>query len=313
MLNNRKVYLYMVHQANRPLSQGKIQLLMCMCMRQSHTKHYQFIPTEEGPLSLVLESDTLAMLKRKLLAQDDSSEQLLSINADQYEMKMMPKDEDKHLVDATLGEYLEKSEQDLIAIATTMNPFYAIYLPKEKLDMLNSKSRSEIAKIRETIRNSRRALYTIGYEKISLDEFIQILLLHDIQSVIDVRETTISRRREFSKKPLEEGLNRAKIGYLSIPEVGIPSVVRNEILKDGIHQDLLIWYKENVLPKSKEYTKLANSFLQKGNTALMCYEKDPKECHRSLFAQSCKEHHPEIPEIIHLRDSDEPSLITLFY
>lgn len=314
MLNNRKVYLYMIRQAKTPLPPSKAQLLMFLCMQKSPTKHYQFIPTEEGPVSLVLEGDTIAMLKKALLVengQKGSSGQILKINAEHYAEKMMPKDEDKQLLEATLEEYQEKSELTLLKIAITMKPFFGIHLCDEKATMLDNQTRSEIVAIQTTIKDSTRALYTIGYEKISLDACIQALLINGIQTVIDVRETTVSRRREFSKKALTEALGKARIAYISIPEIGIPSEVRKKLLEQGDHQDLLLWYRKNVLPKSGAYAKRVNDILKQGNTALLCYEKDPKECHRSVFAQFCRENYPEIPAIIPLRDTEE-SLLEAF-
>ncbi len=308
MLNNRKVYLYMIRQAKTPLAPSKAQLLMFLCMEKSLTKHYQFIPTEEGPHSLVLDDDTIAMQKKGLLVEntrEDPSALTLSVNAVIYEEKMQPKEEDKHVVNATLEEYQATSELELFKITIAMKPFYGILLSKEKVSMLDNQTRSEVATIQETIISTPHALFTIGYEKISLDTFIQTLLLNGIQTLIDVRETTVSRRREFSKKSLAEALCKARIAYISIPEVGIPSEVRNELLKQGDHQDLLVWYRNNVLPNSGAYANRVNDILKQGNTALMCYEKDPKECHRSVFSQFCLENYPEIPAIVHLRNTEE--------
>ncbi|HHT81373.1 MAG TPA: DUF488 domain-containing protein [Spirochaetales bacterium] len=313
MLHNRKVYLYMVRQARTQISLGKAQLLMFLAMQKSTTKHYHFIPTEEGPFSLVLEDDTIAMLKKGLLTKENQkgpSEQALTIKAGLYEEKMMPKDEDKQLMDSILDAYQAKNEKELLKTAIAMKPFYGTHFKETTISKQDNQTQSKIIEIQKTIKDAKRALYTIGYEKISLDEFMLLLLLHGIQTVIDVRETTTSRRREFSKHPLEQAFNKVGLDYISMPEVGIPSEIRNKILKDGDHQDLLVWYSKHVPQKSGEYAKQVATAVKAGNTALMCYEKDPKECHRTPFAQFCKETHPEITNIIHLRDFDEPYLDT---
>lgn len=311
MLNNRKAYLHMIRQAETPLSRSKAQLLMFLAMHESNTGHYQFIPTEGGPLSLVLEDDTIAMLKKGLVVETrtaDPSKQLLRVSADAYEEAMLPKDEERQLLDRVLGTYQAKEEEELLRLSITRKPFYGIRLPQEKILLLDKRTQSEIAAMQQTLKESERALYTIGYEKISLDEFILRLLLQGVKTVIDVRETTTSRRREFSKNPLQQALKTARIEYISMPEVGIPSEIRTKILAKGDHQDLLVWYREHVMHTSTSYAEEVATLVSRENTALMCYERDPKECHRSLFAQACKERHPEIPTIIHLRDGDEPPL-----
>jgi len=304
MLTNRKVLLSMIQQTESPISLIKIQLLMFLTMQKSPTKHYWFIPTEKGPFSLVLEDDAIAMDKKGLLILEYPA-QTIRINIGQYTEKMMPQDEDRHLLNTILEEYQTKDDQELLKIAITMNPFYGIHLPSDKLSLLDSHTQSEVGTIQESIKDAPRALYTIGYEKITLDEFILFLLAQGIQTVIDVRETTTSRRREFSKAPLERALTKVTIGYISIPELGIPTEIRNKILKTGNHQDLLRWYRTNEEHKNRKYTSEVANLVSKGNTALMCYEKDHNECHRSIFAQLCKERNPEIPAIVHLRDDEK--------
>ncbi len=311
MLHRRKALLYLLQQAPSPITRSKAQLLMFLAMHESITGDYQFIPTEGGPLSLVLEDDTIAMLKKGLVAEThtaDQSIQLLRVNTDQYDEAMLPKDEERQLLDTVLGKYQANEEEELLKLSITSKPFYGIRLPNEKILLLDKKTQSEIATIQKTLKESERALYTIGYEKISLDEFILHLLLQGIQTVIDVRETTTSRRREFSRNPPQLALKTARIEYISMPEVGIPSEIRNKILAKGDHHDLLVWYREHVMHASTSYAEEVATLVSRENTALMCYEKDPKECHRSLFAQACIESHPEIPTIIHLRDGDEPPL-----
>ncbi|MBI9095932.1 MAG: DUF488 family protein [Sphaerochaeta sp.] len=80
---------------------------------------------------------------------------------------------------------------------------------------------------------------------------------------------------------------------------------------EGDHQDPLDWYRKNVLLKSLEYAKRVNDIFRQSNTALMCYEKNSKECHRSMFAQFCRENYPENPAITHLRDDEGPLLEAL--
>lgn len=49
-------------------------------------------------------------------------------------------------------------------------------------------------------------LHTIGYEGLTIGEFLDILSIHNIDLVVDVRELPLSRKRGFSKKVLAHKL-----------------------------------------------------------------------------------------------------------
>jgi len=110
-------------------------------------------------------------------------------------------------------------------------------------------------------------------------------------------------RPEFRKKNLEMALSEAGIQYYLMPEVGIPSSNRKEFLPSGKRCDLFMWYVENTLPLCEEYASVVAELVSRENVALMCYEKDPKDCHRSLFAEYCQRVQPSIPGIKHIGEA----------
>lgn len=299
MVHRRNYLLYLLEKTHKPISNIKIQLLIFFCMQDNPTNHYQYIPSESGPLSLVLEDDLIALTKKGLLQVDEDS--ILHLSPECKEAAAAVAEEDKAIIDEVLAHFDSLTEDDLLIRSVALKPFYGIHLPEDTLVLLKDETQSQISAIQKDISKAERSLYTIGYEKISLDQFIQDLLLVGVKNVVDVRETTTSRRREFSKNPLELACSKARITYISMPEVGIPSHVRNEILKEGTHQDLLVWYKEHVRSQISEYATEIAHLVSKENTALMCYEHDPLQCHRSLFAQFCLEEQPGIPSLTHLR------------
>jgi len=66
-------------------------------------------------------------------------------------------------------------------------------------------------------------LYTIGYEKRTIGEYIEILVTNDVALVIDVRKNPLSRKKGFSKKALASALSEVGIAYRHLPELGIAS------------------------------------------------------------------------------------------
>jgi len=136
-------------------------------------------------------------------------------------------------------------------------------------------------------------LYTIGYEGRALDELIAILASHRIARVIDVRDLPLSRRRGFSKTPLGNALRAAGIEYLHMREAGNPY----RRFKDDIPRPkLLAKYRAHIERARDAVTNVANAARGR-RVALLCYEADPTECHRSLLA-------PRVAKKLRLRVRD---------
>ena len=126
----------------------------------------------------------------------------------------------------------------------------------------------------------RKPLFTIGYEGRALDELIAILAANKIDRVIDIRELPLSRRRGFSKTPLGTALGGAGIEYMHMREAGNPY----RKLKDAIPRDeLLAKYKTHIAGARDTVAHVAEQ-ARGHRVALLCYEAEPAECHRSLLA-----------------------------
>jgi uncharacterized protein (DUF488 family) len=129
-------------------------------------------------------------------------------------------------------------------------------------------------------RKETAALYTIGYEGRALDEFIAMLCAEKIERVVDIRELPLSRRRGFSKTPLGEALRAAGIDYVHMKSAGNP--YRKE--KDSIPRDKLLAKYEKHIAKADDVVDEVTEAIRGKRAALLCYEHDPAECHRSLLA-----------------------------
>ena len=125
------------------------------------------------------------------------------------------------------------------------------------------------------------ALFTIGYEGRALDELIAELCAHRIERVIDVRQLPLSRRRGFSKTPLGAALAAYDIEYVHLRQAGNP--YRAE--KDSIPRDqLLAKYKVHLAGARQVVTDVAEAARGR-RVSLLCYERHPAECHRSLLSK----------------------------
>lgn len=132
-------------------------------------------------------------------------------------------------------------------------------------------------------------IYTIGYEGIDIEQFFTLLRVHDIETVVDVRELPLSRKPGFSKKVLATALNLSGLEYTHLADLGCPKPIRDRYRSDSNWRR----YKEGFLKYLKtqgdaieELAMLAAS----SNCALLCFEADFNFCHRSMVADAVKQH-----------------------
>jgi uncharacterized protein (DUF488 family) len=73
------------------------------------------------------------------------------------------------------------------------------------------------------------AIYTAGYERLSVDAFLDRLIQNGIQRIIDVRNNPVARRYGFHKSTVTRLGNRVGIQYVHVPELGIQSALRQNL------------------------------------------------------------------------------------
>ena len=131
-------------------------------------------------------------------------------------------------------------------------------------------------------------IYTIGYEGLDQRQFIAHLSHHGINVVADVRKVPISHKKGFSKTSLKELLNNSGIDYLNFRELGTPKEIREELSKTGNYKRFVKEYQKSLSGK-KELLDAIHQFLDLGKkVALLCFERNPQECHRSILAEEIK-------------------------
>lgn len=130
------------------------------------------------------------------------------------------------------------------------------------------------------MRNSLRA-YSLGYEGISLDRYVEVLRENGISVVVDVRETPWSYKPGFSKKPLTERLQAEGILYLHIKSAGNPS--RNR--KMGLPQhDVIELYRKHLDADPSCLDQIYELIVTaRGAVCLLCFEQEPCDCHRKVI------------------------------
>lgn len=126
-------------------------------------------------------------------------------------------------------------------------------------------------------------IFTIGYEATTMAEFLAALKQAGVERVIDVRAVPNSRRPGFSKTPLGNALGEVGIEYVHLKSLGTPSEGRSAA-RAGRQDDLeRIYAGQLELPEAIVQAEQMRELAGEKPSALLCYERDPATCHRSLL------------------------------
>ena len=126
-------------------------------------------------------------------------------------------------------------------------------------------------------------IFTIGYENATVGDFIAALEQAGVKRVIDIRAVPNSRRPGFSKTPLRNALAEAEIDYVHLRALGTPADGR-AAARAGRHEELeRIYAGQLELPEAIGQGAQMLDLAQEEPSALLCYERDPAGCHRTLL------------------------------
>lgn len=130
-------------------------------------------------------------------------------------------------------------------------------------------------------------LYTIGHSNRSMGEFIQALQAVPINTIVDVRAHPQSQRYpHFSQHALRQSLERAGIVYhWAGKQLGGRRRTQGESKHIAITEENFRAYADYMESDvfQKSVVQLIN-LAASGKTAILCAEKQPEHCHRSLIS-----------------------------
>ncbi len=135
-------------------------------------------------------------------------------------------------------------------------------------------------------------IVSIGYEGRTLDEFVDVLRGHRVEVLIDVRLTPISRKKGFSKSALSAALEVAGIEYRHEPALGNPKDNRDPFRRGlASARERYAGHLSNGANTTYEATVDAARW---SRVALLCFERDHSQCHRSCITERAQAEHPAL-------------------
>ena len=148
-------------------------------------------------------------------------------------------------------------------------------------------------------------LFTIGYEACTVADVTDALVAAAVGLLIDVRAVPQSRKPGFSKRQLAAGLDARGIGYVHLQALGTPKPGRDAV-RAG-HPEIMARIYAAHMEGDRPQAELAEARALAGGrrACLLCFERDPAHCHRTLVAEMIAAASGQ--RIVHLHPAPPPT------
>lgn len=280
MFYRRKVILALIQLFDGELEKIRLQKLLFLFTRKQQKTEYDFVPYKFGCFSYSANADMTAMVGKGQLTETETHFSRLD-NTDY--LKLLKEADIKMLSD--VHRLYGKMSADALMKHTYINyPYWAT----NSVKAVKILSTEEMDKVKAT-RPERNdtTLFTIGYEGISLEEYLNRLLKNDVRVLVDVRCNPLSMKFGFNKNQLKRYCENLQIEYMHFPEVGIQSDQRQELVTQSDYDALFDVYRRNNLTKtSSTQNNILKLLQQYQRIALTCFEANICQCHRKHLAEA---------------------------
>lgn len=275
-----------MHVFDNKLDRISLQKLLLLYTKQQQKPAFHFVPYKYGCYSFQANADLNTMVKYSQVLEENNSWRLIDTNNYCAELN----DRDKSILHEIRRLYGDKTANELIRITYLRYPYYVLNSGIAN-SVLSPEERKSVDEIRPKQNNT--VLFTIGYEGISLEEYLNKLILHNIKVLCDVRKNPLSMKYGFSKNQLKNACEGVGIEYRHIPQLGIDSIKRQELHNQKDYDKLFLQYRKNTLAHTHQYQhELLELLIEKKRIALTCFEANIYQCHRKHLAEEIN-HHPD--------------------
>jgi len=280
MFYRRKIILALLQLFEGELEKIRLQKLLFLFTQRQEKADYDFIPYKFGCYSYSANADLTTMASKGMLTETDSH--FKSIEKTDY-LKAL-KETDKIQLQEIKMLYGKMTANALMKHTYINFPYWATKSIKAE-SILTSDEFEKVNKSKPKSNNT--VLFTIGYEGISLEEYLNRLLKNDVKILVDVRNNPLSMKYGFSKSQLKRYCENLGIQYMHFPEVGIKAEQRLELNSQTDYDKLFAIYRKSNLTKTvPTQTIILNLLKQHKRIALTCFEANICQCHRKHLAEA---------------------------
>ncbi|MFA5877740.1 MAG: DUF488 domain-containing protein [Candidatus Paceibacterota bacterium] len=272
MYYRRKVLLALLEVFGGRLGKTDCEKLLFLFCHTTQRNYYDFFPYQFGGFSLVSYYDKNVLANNGFLNDEDD---FVLATEESFLAKLKP--EDKKALGILVNQTLERGDA-LIKKIYLEYPYFAL---KSKIAtrLLDTEEKKWVSTFWNL--DNRPCLFTIGYEGLTIDAFLNKLIANNIHALVDVRNNPFSMKYGFSRPGFQNYVERAGIKYYHIPELGIPSELRKDLGTQESYTRLFTYYENNILPSNLVYLgRIKQIITEYSRIALTCFEADYQSCHR---------------------------------
>ncbi|PZR25899.1 MAG: DUF488 domain-containing protein [Citrobacter freundii] len=280
MFYRRKIILALLQTFGGNLGKTQMQKLLLLYAQRQDKPAFHFVPYRYGCYSFQAAADVSTMQKYGQVAVSNTGIKA-TVETDfigQLNEKDRSALKQLHLLHG------KKSYSDLIKYTYQHFPYYAINSSIAER-YLNSTELQKLSDLKPSA--SKTILYTIGYEGVSLEQYLNKLIGKDVKVLVDVRKNPMSMKYGFTKSQLLKACEAVGIQYVHFPEVGIVSEERQELNCQADYDRLFDKYRQETLPHTNStQEKILQLLKDKQRIALTCFEANICQCHRKHLAEA---------------------------
>ena len=265
-----------------PVGNTDFQKLLFLYTRECEASpSYEFVPYKFGAFSFTSYADKRKLTSEGLLVNDEHNWVLTPAGKQTARKRaVMPLVVGRFCIDRA-----KLRGNALIAEQYRKHPYYATRSEIVEKLRLEPEALKRIATAQP--KKAQSGLMTIGYEGKSLERYLNQLLQSGVTLLCDVRRNPLSRKYGFSKGTLSNACDGVGIRYEHLPELGIASEERQELVTQADYDALFKTYERESLSKQGAALECIRQWIESGErVALTCYESLPCQCHRHCVAEA---------------------------
>lgn len=280
MFYRRKVILALLQLFDGHLEKIRLQKLLFLFCQQQPKAEYEFVPYKYGCYSFSANADLTAMVGKNILSETESH----FISKEKANYLDLLKTNDLHLLMEVKKAYGRMSADALMKHTYVHFPYWATKSVKAQQIL----AENDLKRVRASQPVTEEiTLFTIGYEGISLEEYLNRLIQNNVKVLVDVRNNPLSMKYGFSKSQLKRFCENLGLHYVHFPEVGIQSGQRQALNHQRDYDRLFESYRRTNLTKTvNTQTEILNLLIRNKRIALTCFEANICQCHRKHLAEA---------------------------
>lgn len=212
MYYRRKILLSLLQVFDNKLEKISLQKLLMLFSDLQSKPDFHFVPYKFGCFSFQANADLSTMVKYHQVVEEGKSWQ----KTDKTDFVAELKESDRKALRTIKNLYTGKSKDELIRITYTKFPYFALNSTIAH-EVLSEAEYQTVTMTRPQL--NKTVLFTIGYEGVSLEEYLNKLIINGITMLCDVRKNSLSMKYGFSKSQLKNACEGVGIKYVHMPDL----------------------------------------------------------------------------------------------